>query len=399
MSLPIRRIITSQPQVATLLDSRVVAAACAGIGSFELVTKRPLTFSSTSPTRSIVPTTEGKTFDHVVTNPLFTAAIPSYLTKVDNRSNFIACGHSRVGSSAPSIFSQVMVAGGGSGYGWRAGVGYASETQVNIGIGGNWAGYTLNSISVLVTLPRSRFGSFHWAISVNSVANTCNMFIDGNEVYSGTITSAIDPVQMTGSIGAFGVCGDITTPIMFGAVLSGHNPVLAKTISRNVYSLFTSVDTPIFVGLVGAISSITLTTASDSSANASATAIITTGVFAKTDISTTGWTGVPDNTVISNNINEETSSTAEYIQSPPITGSQGPADFDLNNSLGVGTWEIDATFKYTLSAASVKFTLLNSGGSPLGDSGWIAASSVFAGYTPTITISSGTATKIRVEVQ
>ena len=289
MSLPIRRIITSQPQVAIILDPRVMAAACAGIGSFELVTKRPLTFSNTSPTRSILSTSNGKTFDHVVTNPLFTAAIPNYFSKVDNRSNFIVCGHSSVGSSAPSVFSYVVIAGGANGYGWRAGAGYASESQIIIGLGGNWAGYTLDAISVTVTLPRSRFGSFNWAISVDNTNSLCNIFIDGVEVYSGVITSTpIDPVQMTGSIGSFGIVGNSVTNTMFGAVLSGHNPALAKQISRNVYSLFLPIDTPIFVSLASAISSITLTSASDSTDQMSATAVITTGVFTKTDISTMG---------------------------------------------------------------------------------------------------------------
>lgn len=191
------------------------------------------------------------------------------------------------------------------------------------------------------------------------------------------------------------------SPVSLAAYYPGSSFSIewCRDISINPWNIFPSIDTPIFVSLASAISSITLTSTGDSTTQASATAVITTGVFTKTDVSTTGWTGSPDNVVLSNNINEVTSSTAEYIQSPPITGSQGPADFDLNNSLGVGTWEVDVTFKYTLSAADVKFTLLNAGGTSVGDSGWIAASSVFAGYTPTITISSGTATKLRVEVQ
>lgn len=123
-----------------------------------------------------------------------------------------------------------------------------------------------------------------------------------------------------------------------------------------------------------------------------------TDIYTIADGVKTGWTGSPDNTNLYTNIDETISSDTDYVESPPINGSQGPYEETLSASMPAGSWEVDFTAKYTISAAQVKITLLDSVGTSVGDTGWISVASTFTGYTPTIT-STGTATTVRIEVQ
>ena len=146
------------------------------------------------------------------------------------------------------------------------------------------------------------------------------------------------------------------------------------------------------------ISAITLVSTANNTDSISASVLINTGVFTNSDETTVGWYGVPDNSNLYSNINEVTRSDSEYIRSPEINGSQGPAIFLLNNSLAAGTWEIDVTAKYSNNSRQIKFTLLDSSNVSVGTTGWVSITSSFADYSPTIT-STGIATKIKVEVQ
>ncbi len=124
------------------------------------------------------------------------------------------------------------------------------------------------------------------------------------------------------------------------------------------------------------------------------------------DITTTGWTGVPNNTNKYANIDETSADDSDYINSPPVTGTVAPIIFgivDQNggvNTLPVGTWDVHvrATYIDGLTASQVRVTLLDSGGTSVGASSWQTVTSSFATYTLSIT-TTGIAARIKVEVQ
>jgi hypothetical protein len=124
------------------------------------------------------------------------------------------------------------------------------------------------------------------------------------------------------------------------------------------------------------------------------------------DITTTGWTGVPDNTNKYANIDEASASDTDYIQSPTVSGTVAPIIFGIvdqgggANTLPVGTWDVHvrATYIDGLTASQVRVTLLDSGGTSVGASSWQTVTSSFATYTLSIT-TTGIAARIKVEVQ
>lgn len=175
----------------------------------------------------------------------------------------------------------------------------------------------------------------------------------------------------------------------------------SRAISRNPWVVFKPVitNTHIFTNLPVAISSITLVGTSSDTANNSSVDVITTGVYCNSDVLTTGWQGVPNNTNKYSNIDEVTASSSDFVMSPNIyDAGNGPLIYGLNNTLASGTWEIDAEVKYFSAASDVKFTLLDSSNNPVGDSGWIPVSNTYVTYTPNIT-TTGTASRLQIEVR
>ncbi len=116
-----------------------------------------------------------------------------------------------------------------------------------------------------------------------------------------------------------------------------------------------------------------------------------------TDLTTTGWTASTGTDLFAC-IDEVTYDDADYIISPAITGSQGPYIAALNQSLAAGSNEVHFRADYTVSAAQVKVTLLDAGGSSVGDTGWQAVTGSLASYSLPVT-TSGIATKVKIEVQ
>jgi hypothetical protein len=124
------------------------------------------------------------------------------------------------------------------------------------------------------------------------------------------------------------------------------------------------------------------------------------------DITTTGWTGVPNNTNKYANIDEASADDSDYVQSPTVSGTVAPIIFGIvdqtgsPNTLPVGTWDVHvrATYIDGLTASQVRVTLLDSGGTSVGASSWQTVTASFATYTLSIT-TTGIAARIKVEVQ
>ena len=115
------------------------------------------------------------------------------------------------------------------------------------------------------------------------------------------------------------------------------------------------------------------------------------------DVTTTGWTGVSDNTNKFANIDETTASDTDYITSPSITGGEYTI-FGLSGSLAAGSWDIRYRANFVGSSADVRITLLDGSNVSQGASGWQTVTSTFADYTATVT-TTGAATRVKIEVQ
>lgn len=243
---------------------------------------------------------------------------------------------------------------------------------------------------------------WHWLELTFKQNVSITSYVDGAQLAT-DVSSAVTNPRRAGTDYRIGRAGAAST-WAFDGDIAFHGcwnrmllPAERASVRANPWQLFAPINDATFSIVVPAISSITLTSGSDVEDSSSATAIINTGVYASADVTTTGWTGSPYTGDLASNINEVTSSNSEYIESPDLTAAT-PITFDLNNALAAGVWEVDFTAKYTVTTGDIKFTLLNSGGSSVGDTGWITVASTFTGYTPVVT-TSGTATKIKVEVR
>lgn len=115
------------------------------------------------------------------------------------------------------------------------------------------------------------------------------------------------------------------------------------------------------------------------------------------DVTTTGWTGNPDNTNKYNNIDEITASDTDYITSPTISGGEFTI-FGLTGSLAAGSWDIRYRANFVGASAQVRITLLDGSNVSQGASGWQTVTSTFADYTATVA-TTGAATRVKIEVQ
>jgi hypothetical protein len=115
------------------------------------------------------------------------------------------------------------------------------------------------------------------------------------------------------------------------------------------------------------------------------------------DVTTTGWTGTPDNVTLFTNIDETTASGTGYITSPSISGGEF-AIFGLSGSLAAGTWDVRYWADFVGSSAQVRITLLDGSNVSQGASGWQTVTSTVANYTATVT-TTGAATRVKIEVQ
>lgn len=117
------------------------------------------------------------------------------------------------------------------------------------------------------------------------------------------------------------------------------------------------------------------------------------------DITVTGWTGSPDNVNLYANIDESTPSDTDYVLSPSLSGTPGPAIFGLSpSSLAAGNYTVNLRARRTGVGGQVRALLVNSSGTTVGTSSWQSLTTTYTTYNLAIT-TTGTAARLRFEVQ
>ena len=118
-----------------------------------------------------------------------------------------------------------------------------------------------------------------------------------------------------------------------------------------------------------------------------------------TDITVAGWTGSPDNVNLYANIDESTASDADYVLSPSLSSSPGPAIFGLSpSSLATGNYTVNLRARRTGSVGQLRALLVDSSGTTVGTSSWQTLTTTYTTYNLSIT-TTGTAARLRFEVQ
>ena len=116
------------------------------------------------------------------------------------------------------------------------------------------------------------------------------------------------------------------------------------------------------------------------------------------DITVTGWSGSPDNTALYTNIDETTASETDYIMSPSVSDSPGPAIFGIFPTLVSGSYTLKVRARRTGSVGQVRALLLDSSGTTVGTSSWQSLTTSATTYDLAV-ITTGTAARLRFEVQ
>jgi hypothetical protein len=116
------------------------------------------------------------------------------------------------------------------------------------------------------------------------------------------------------------------------------------------------------------------------------------------DITVTGWTGSPDNTNLYTNIDETVASDTDYILSPSVSDSPGPAIFGIFPTLASGSYTVKVRARRTGSVGQVRALLLDSSGTTVATSSWQALTTSATTYELSVT-TTGTAARLRFEVQ
>jgi len=97
-------------------------------------------------------------------------------------------------------------------------------------------------------------------------------------------------------------------------------------------------------------------------------------------------------------LDEAVASDTDFITSPVINGSQGPAIFGLGNTLAAGTYDIRIRARRTDAAGDIRLLLLDGSNATQGTSSWQSLTASFAPYTLSVT-TTGSAVRARLEVQ
>lgn len=121
--------------------------------------------------------------------------------------------------------------------------------------------------------------------------------------------------------------------------------------------------------------------------------------YAVADIVVTGWDPTaPVVTPLASVIDEAAADDGDYIQSPVINGSQGPAVFQLNKPLAAGSLTVPIRARFIGTAGQVRVLLTDDANTIWGTSAWQVLTGAFSLYSLSVT-TSGTSTRIRLEVQ
>ena len=116
------------------------------------------------------------------------------------------------------------------------------------------------------------------------------------------------------------------------------------------------------------------------------------------DVTTTGWTGNPDNVTLFTNINEVSPNNSTFIESPAITGTGDPTVFDFLPTKPAGTWDVSVIAQFTGSSADVRVIMMDASDTVQGTSAWQTVTSTWVTYPISVT-TTGTSSRVKVEVR
>lgn len=116
------------------------------------------------------------------------------------------------------------------------------------------------------------------------------------------------------------------------------------------------------------------------------------------DILVTGWIGDPDNTNLYANIDEVSPSDTDFIISPNLSGSPGPAVFGISPTQTAGPLTVRVRAQRAGASGQIRVLLQDSSGVTVGTSSWQVLTASPATYNLNVT-TTGTAARARLEVQ
>ena len=122
-----------------------------------------------------------------------------------------------------------------------------------------------------------------------------------------------------------------------------------------------------------------------------------TTAVASSDITTTGWTPSAG-AVLFDMIDEAVASDADWISSPDLGASPGPAVFRLSGSIAAGAVDVMVRARRVSSVGQIRVLLQNNAGTTIGTSAWQSLTDTFATYTLSVT-TTGITDRARIEVQ
>jgi hypothetical protein len=115
------------------------------------------------------------------------------------------------------------------------------------------------------------------------------------------------------------------------------------------------------------------------------------------DITTTGWTP-STGSVLYEMIDEAVPSDADWINSPDVVSSPGPAVFGLSGAVVTGPVDIKIRARRVATVGQIRVLLQDGSGTTVGTSSWQSLTDTFTTYTLSVT-TTGTTARARLEVQ
>jgi hypothetical protein len=115
------------------------------------------------------------------------------------------------------------------------------------------------------------------------------------------------------------------------------------------------------------------------------------------DITTTGWTA-STGTVLYEMIDEVTPSDADWINSPDVASTPGPAVFGLSGGVTTGSVDIKIRARRVATIGQIRVLLQDGSGTTVGTSSWQSLTDTFTTYTLSVT-TTGITARARLEVQ
>lgn len=116
------------------------------------------------------------------------------------------------------------------------------------------------------------------------------------------------------------------------------------------------------------------------------------------DITVTGWIGDPDNANLYNNIDEVSPNDADFIISPGLAGSPGPAVFGISPTQATGSLTVRVRARYAGTSGQIRVLMQDASGVTVGTSSWQVLTTTPTTYNLNVT-TTGTAARARLEVQ